>query len=114
MIKLYRKKGSLNIHSEVSQLSRVTKYGMFSEFSMFFFLCFFHHVSLLLFDSYTPDHKIHITFKTVLCMNLCLEEHMWEITESGEFRDVHCYLQYSCRHWCGDGLGTYLHYLVLH
>jgi hypothetical protein len=61
MIKLYRKKASLNIlfelTSEVSQLSRATKYGMFSEFSMFFFLCFFHHVSLLLFDSYTPDHK---------------------------------------------------------
>jgi len=47
-------------------------------------------------------------------MNLCSEKHMWEITESGEFCDIHCYLQCHCRHWCGWGLGTYLHNIIFH
>ena len=48
--------------------------------------------------------------ENVLCMivSLCLEKHTWEITESGELSEFHCYLQYHCLNLCGYGLGIYL------
>jgi len=86
------------------------------------FQCFFfHHIGLIFLDScteslYSCDHELtrstHSACESVLCTNLYWEEQTWEITESGQFCDTHCYLPYHCRNWCVYSLGTYLHELV--
>ena len=84
-----------------------TIYSMFSKFQCFFWM-FFWHMHLFFLDSCThsfclPIHqfkKIHTTLENVVSRNLCLEEHMWEITESSEFCELHRDLHYYYRDWC--------------
>ena len=48
--------------------------------------------------TWTSIYKIQISLENVLCMILWADlEHMWEIIESGEFFELHCYLRYNCR-----------------
>jgi len=55
--------------------------NVFSSYGSIFFLI---HV-LNLWSSWPLTYKIQILFENVLSMILWAEEHMWEITESGEF-----------------------------
>ena len=64
---------------------------MFSKFQCFFWM-FFSHMSQCFLDScanhfHLPDHQFvrSKSLENVLCMILWVEEHMWEITKSGEF-----------------------------
>ena len=72
-------------------------FGCFFVISIYFFSQFIYWYLLSI---SSPTYEAHIILKSVLCMNLYLEEHMSEITESGEFCDIHCCLWYYCWHWC--------------
>jgi len=83
---------------------------------------FFRHMHLFFLDScpypfYLPIRKltkIYIPFEKLLWTILCSEEHTWEITESGEFRELECYFQYHCWEISGWGLGTYSNDLIFY
>ena len=65
--------------------------------SNIFFECFFSHMTLLFLGSCSAYFviKIHIILGNVLCISFCSEEHIWEVTESSEFCELHCYLPIS-------------------